>query len=436
MRIVRRPDVLAVGVATTYVSVATTDLKLGGVPLKLVVVGFGLIMWLVYSRPWTERPSGFLFRTPILLGAIVVPCVWFLVAAWLAHEHDPAQRHGLSDAAQEASRFIYLLLYFPLADRRWLGAGWDRLWRWPTLVVCAITVGLFVAYLFGAHFDGTGTVGPFQGAVAVDRTGVFRAFLINDVLFLVLFAWLFARVAAGNVSGSTLLSFAVLLFAMFLAHTRAIWLGACVSVVTILLAAASPVLPTTLRRLAWTLLTCGWIGALLVSSDPSAVHGLVNLVTGGNEQSTADRFAQGPQLLAGFDRHVLYGSGLGATLPTGFLRDASAPWSFELTYLQLLFELGLAGFVLVVIPILTALVRLGRALMGTTLEQQPDAFAALAGILAFVLAAASNPYLLTSVGMYALAVLLAIVDRASASRARRRRSWASAYRFRSGDRRR
>ena len=411
LRVAARPDVVVVGFATTYVSVTTTDLKLAGVPLKLLVVGVALLVWLAYSKPWRDYAGAFCFRVPVLVFAFAVPFFWFLVAAWLAHAHDPAQRHGLSDAAQEASRFVYVLLYFPLADKRWLSSGWDRLWRWPAMLVCAITVGMFIAYLAGAHFGQSGTVGPFQGAVAVDITGTFRAFLVNDLLFLVLFSWLFVRIAVGKGSGATLLSLALLLSAMFLAHTRAIWLGACFAVVTVLLASARPQLHARLRPLAWGLLAIGWLGAVIASGDPSALHGIVRIVTGGHELSTAERLSQGPQLLRGLGRDVLLGSGLGATLPSGYVRDVSAPWSFELTYLQLLFELGVVGFALMVTPIVAAFTRIRRAVAGRTLEQQPAVFAGLAGILAFVLVAAGNPYLLTSVGTYTLGVLLAIVDR-------------------------
>jgi hypothetical protein len=410
-RALRRPDVIVVGLATTYVSIATVDVKLAGVPLKLYVVAIALATWLFSSRPWSTPRPAFRFAIPVVLASVVVPCVWFLVAAWLSHRHDPAQRHGLSDAVQEASRFGYLLLYFPLADRRWLGDGWDRLWRWPALVLCGVTIGLFVGHLLGAGYGGSGTVGPFQGAVAVDATGTFRAFLVNDVLFLPLLCFLIARRPGDPLEASRVGSLALLLFALFLAHTRGLWLGAC----AVVLIAGVAMLPTdrlaAIRRGARVLVIVACIGVLAASADPNLARSAVRLVTARHEYSTAERLAQAPQLLTGFKRHPVLGSGLGATLPSGFTRDPSMPWSFELTYLQLLFQVGVLGLVVVLAPALIGLSRAAFGLRNARFQERPLGFAMLAGLAALLITAAGNPYLLTSVGTYALAVFLATLDR-------------------------
>jgi hypothetical protein len=403
---------LIVAVATAYVSISTIDVKIGGPPLKFYAVAIALAVWLWSSKPWTRSLTTFRFGIPVLITGVLVPVVWFLLAAWLSHRHDPEQGHGLSDAVQEASRFVYLLLYFPLADRAWLGEGWDRLWRWPALLLCGVTIALWIGYLAGHHYGQSGDFGPFQGAIAVDATGTFRAFLINDVLFLPLFAFLCAVVARDGMTPARLAGLAALLCSLYLSHTRGLWLGVCVILVVLALAALPRDQLRTLRRCAWTLAVVVMIGGLIVSADPDVSHRLVNAVTGHNEFSTAERLAQAPQLLRGFRRHPLLGSGLGATLPDGYTRDASEPWSFELTYLQLLFQLGIVGVLLAMTPIALGLWAGARSLLGAGLEQRPYTFAAVGGLAAFAITVAGNPYLITSVGTFTLAVLLALLDRA------------------------
>jgi hypothetical protein len=404
-----RADVLLMALATTYVSVSTVDVKVGGLPLKLPVLAMALLVWLRASRPW-KRWSSFRFRIPVLIVAVGVPIVWTLLAVWLHHRNDPAQRHGLSDAVQEASRFVYLLLYFPLADRGWADGPRSRLWRWPALLICAITVALWIGHLAGINYGASGDVGPFQGAIGEDGTGTFRAFIVNDVLFLPLLAFLTAASMRSGPSRWRVAGLVAVLFALYLAHTRGLWLGA--GTVVVVLVAATVLQPLSPRRRAvgWALVAAACLVAVLFSADPALSRHIVDLVTGRNEFSTAERLAQAPQLLHGFHRYPLLGAGMGGTLPSGFVRSQGSPWSFELAYLQLLFQLGVVGTLLVATPLIAGLAALVRSVRTVRLPAQPLAFAAGGALTGMVLTDAGNPYLVTSVGTFALAILLAVLD--------------------------
>jgi hypothetical protein len=204
---------------------------------------------------------------------------------------------------------------------------------------------------------------------------------------------------------------AVVLGCAYLAHARGLWLAMCVTVVLAGLAAMPAGWPVRVRRAAWSLAGLGCVAAVIVLADPDLARRLVRALTTRGELSTALRLDQAPQLLHGFRRNVIFGSGLGAVLPSGFVRDPGTPWTFELTYLQLLFEVGVVGLALVLAPATACLWKLGRSLRGCVLCERPLGFALLGGLAGFLLAAAGNPYLLTSVGMYALAVFLATAER-------------------------
>jgi hypothetical protein len=408
-----------------YVTLTTSDIDIGRVPLKLFVVAFALIGWLIVHRPWSRSRESYRFAVPVLVGGILIPIAWFALALLLHYRHDPAQPANTSYAVQQASRFVYLLLYFPVLDevRRCAaitGPVADRLlrihriWLWPTLALCGITLLFFLGHaLLGLDYGGN--VGPFQGRIAVESTGTFRVYLIDDVMLIPAIALLLGSVRSGRLDGLGLGVAFALLSTAYLSHTRGIWLGVMISTAVMLLL-SNALLPLSRRATVVAgLLTCVFLAAFVVNAIPSVSRSVVSLVTQRNELSTSYRLEQAPQLLRGFQRHVVVGSGLGATLPSGFRRDKSEPWSFELSYLQLLFQLGVVGIVLLLAVPAWALYRGVRSLAHADPDRRVSIAAAIGGIAGFLFTSGGNPYLMTSVGMLALAVLLTMTEQAMAS---------------------
>ena len=153
-----------------------------------------------------------------------------------------------------------------------------------------------------------------------------------------------------------------------------------IAAVVILLLTNIPLPLSRKARAVAGLLVCGFLIAFVVNADPSASHRAVSLVTKQNELSTSYRLEQAPQLLRGFRRHVVLGSGMGATLPSGFRRSKSEPWSFELSYLQLLFQLGVIGVVLLFVAPALALYRGLRSLARADPGRRVAIAAAIGGI--------------------------------------------------------
>ena len=417
----------ALYLAVAYITLTTSDIDVARVPLKLFVVAFALIGWLTVYRPWSRPRQSYGFAAPVLVGGILVPIVWFALALLLHHRHDPAQLDNTSYAVQQASRFVYLLLYFPILDevRRCAAiaeAGPDRLlrihrvWLWPTLVLCGITLLFFLGHaLLGIDYGG-GNVGPFQGEIAVETTGAFRVYLIDDVMLIPAMALLLGSARSGRIGNLGLGVTFALLSTAYLSHTRGIWLGMIVAAAVMLLLSGARLPLSRRTRMVAGLLACVFLAAFVVNADPNVSHGAVSLVTQRNELSTSYRLEQAPQLLRGFRRHVVLGSGLGATLPSGFRRSQPEPWSFELSYLQLLFQLGVVGIILLLAAPVWALYRGIRSLAGADPDHRVVIAAAIGGIAGFLFTSGGNPYLMTSVGMLALAVLLAMTEEAMAPR--------------------
>ena len=103
-----------------------------------------------------------------------------------------------------------------------------------------------------------------------------------------------------------------------------------------------------------------------------------------------ERSIQFGYLMTGHSQYPLMGSGFG--VGAGYLRSETAPWTYELTYVQMLFNLGWVGTVYVVSIFAGFTIWAIR-----TLRALPAAAAVepslLVGLLTIILAANSNPYM-------------------------------------------
>ena len=397
--------------AVAYVALTTVDVALAGVPLKVPTVGAALLAWL-WARESRPHPGDYLVSWSVVGFGVVVPVVWLAVALRRA---DGASDEVVRYALQESSRFTYVLLFFPLID--WIERHRDghRIWLVPVFALCGLTWAFYLGHaVLGIDFGQTGQVGPFRGAIAVDATGVFRSYLIDDVLFIPALGLVLGRIAVRGLDGRGLLELTALLTALYLAHTRGLWLAVSVAVVSI--AAALMPWPARARPALPALLLAGYIALLFANAAPHAVRDVVSPLLDRNELSLSQRLDQGDELWAAFTARPAVGSGMGATLPSGFRRNEENPWSFELTWLQLLFQLGVAGVALVLAAPILAAARTLRAVRGADRVTRLSAAAAVGSLAGFLLACASNPYLTTSVGTLCLAILLAMCHDAIAAR--------------------
>ena len=103
-----------------------------------------------------------------------------------------------------------------------------------------------------------------------------------------------------------------------------------------------------------------------------------------------ERAIQKGYLVAAFEESPILGSGLGAN--AGYSRSEDRPWTYELTYHQLLFNIGIVGF-----AALSGLIAAYFAMVANLLRKFPDGtavpFGLLVGFSSLLIGAYSNPYL-------------------------------------------
>jgi hypothetical protein len=388
--------------AVAYCTFSTRDLEIGPIPGKFLVTGLALGLWV-----WYRRSRAVPWQVPLLAFGLALPAFGFLVAAGRDLLGDNAQQLGLRAAAEEASRFVYLMLAIPLMD--WASTqarprSASLVWLVPAAGLAVLTWGLYVADLAGL-LDGPNGLGPLAGDISREPlSGTFRAFMVTDIMFIPAFVLLFARLHS-NPRRATDVSLAIVLFGgVFLSHTRGIWLGLIVGCASAMLLRWLIEHPRARRTL--PLVGAGLVAALFALTVPTAVRPITDAFTGGaTEESANVRLVQTRKLLDGVSDHPMLGSGLGAVLPSGYRRSATTPWSFELTYLQLVFQSGLVGLCLIAwLPVVALRDAIRSLFAGVSDEVAICVIAGVGALVGLLVTCASNPYLTTSAGTLALAV--------------------------------
>jgi hypothetical protein len=293
------------------------------------------------------------------------------------------------------------------------------MWVVPVLALCALTWLLYILYnrlgvdigvsRISTEATAPSKVGPLAGIVEAPGQGVGRMFFSNHILLLPTIAVLMGLTLRGPSLDDRhrrwlLIALLFAIATLFPIHTRGITIG--MLAVLVVIAALSFRIGSI-----WPVVMLGAIAALLLltSIDPRATAFLKGERS---DASIQERVIQAPQLLQAWERRPLLGSGLGAVLPSGFARSASAPYSFELTYHAILFQNGLVGLLLIVgVPLYIALGAL-LALRRLAREERALAIGGAAGIAGLLVAGATNPYLISTFGMLALAATLAVCARA------------------------
>jgi hypothetical protein len=233
-------------------------------------------------------------------------------------------------------------------------------------------------------------VGVHDGYVQIATTNIGALFLIAPYLLAVTLR----RDAQVPWPIATRVALALSLLVAALSGRRALWLVVLATPTTMLLLAAisrsGRMLHVSLMRTLAMLSLSGALATLVVVALPESVQvpPLLEHVRDAFS-ATDERSLQKPYLLRGFAEEPFLGSGFGAY--AGYTRSDERPWSYELTYHKMLFNLGIVG-----VTLMTGLCAAYFALAVDNLRRWPDGsaipWALLVGICSLFLGAYSNPY--------------------------------------------
>lgn len=407
-----RPNLALLGCVWWITFVTVDPVSLGPVPLKLPILLVALSVWFAH-----RRHSGLPFTVLVLAVATGVPVVWSVVASAYPHPYAGLTPSPTSMTLEHASHFIYLLIYFPLADYALTKARTHvyDVWLVPVLALCVLTWCLYVAYGYlhldiGASLSATGLgassrVGPLAGIVTGAGSGTVRLFFANHILLLPAAAAAVGYALIERRSRRRLLPLAFVLATLYPTQTRALIFGALV-----VLAVAAII--TARLGSPWPSIAFGVALVLLLVGPTSNNRATAFITNPRDDASIQSRVEQAPELLAAWRTRPILGSGLGATLPTGYIRSQQQPYAFEDTYDAILFQNGLIGLIVIMALPFIACVRALQVIPRLPREERAFAVVGVAGLAGIFAASAVTPYLVSSYGMLAVAAMLASIARA------------------------
>ena len=128
------------------------------------------------------------------------------------------------------------------------------------------------------------------------------------------------------------------------------------------------------------------------------------------DASNIERVNQFLALMGGFVESPLVGQGAGAA--ASYIRSPEQPWAYELFYVALLFQYGLLGFLVYVMGVLFILYELISLYFvdKITDENRVVILAFLAGLMSFLVATSTNPYLAKFDYMWVLFTPVALIN--------------------------
>lgn len=152
-----------------------------------------------------------------------------------------------------------------------------------------------------------------------------------------------------------------------------------------------------------------WVAITSNTALRDTFAGFADLLNGGTETASEGvRAEQISRLVEYGGRSPIWGHGFGSVI-NGYSRNELRPWTFEMQYHLLYMQVGLIGLALVAIALIAALMAFYRAT-----QKRPDLLPVLtvtaAAALAILIANYTNPYLQAPGHMWAVYLVLAVIN--------------------------
>lgn len=296
-----------------------------------------------------------------------------------------------------------------------------------------IILGVSVASLMGVLlvFSGLDLLGinlesifEFQGARVGIYDGTFEYQLYNLTTVIFGFGFLLAlltlpdsvRSLNGFWKFNLRLAFVLACLAMLFSGRRALWVvAACSPLIIYLLSRISGLANPFRLKFVLVMFLAIAVGAGLGATIFNINFEMMftDLLSGFdfNDASNESASVRGDQfraLFSGWQEAPLWGFGHGSFSPLS-IRDNNEPWAYELSYMSLLFQVGLIGFLIYTAALVWMYV---KSIM--IMRNQPEAASLLlpllVGLTGFLIANATNPYLAKFDYLWVIFLPVAVVN--------------------------
>ncbi|HDS1734788.1 MULTISPECIES: hypothetical protein [Pseudomonas] len=230
---------------------------------------------------------------------------------------------------------------------------------------------------------------------------------VSSVIFLLSF--MFCRIICQRISLAGLITFLGLLLVVMLSGRRVILVTAVLGPLIAYCMSLGAPGGRGLAVFKVSLFVGGAIGLALVvySLWPDYIYERVSSIFDfGADASNSERAVQFGALMDGIVAHPFWGSGAGAV--ASYIRSEEMPWAYELFYVSLVFQYGVFGFSIYAVGVVSLMVFLAQEVRRKGRESFE--FYYLCGLVSFLLATATNPYLAKFDYMWVLFVPVALLN--------------------------
>lgn len=324
--------------------------------------------------------------------------------------------NNISYAIDDASGYIFFVTGLALASLVYYKPELKKIIL-KHFLISSVIVSAFTILLYFSYASGLFSFEQMRllltdwniGFAGIEVNGAVRIFLRNHIYVLVSFIFIFGYLLLGNLNYRLGLYLLLVLFgsALIISNSRGLFVGLAIGMFLLFV----------IKKLSFLKIVIAYAGATLFllslfffSEGWQKIWTRVSSIFDfENDTSNNIRREQSAHLLNEFTLYPIFGKGYGSTLTTGFVRDASIPYSFELSYLELLYKLGIIGFVAFVLTLSTLFLVIRRC------EDELVKKISFVVLLTFFLISLTNPFIVSSLGMFLLSIIFAITQNNSIS---------------------
>lgn len=275
-------------------------------------------------------------------------------------------------------------------------------------LVSSFIISIATLVMFWLNFTGILTLidindflKNYQLGFAVLENNNTRIFLASHVYIMISLLYVFSKSINKTEKTSLLNLFLLVLFivSIFVANARGLWVGTALGMGIIFLMQKF----NFKKVLMIFIFLIGVTGAATFVSQEYWSNTFERMLTitdfSRDNLSNYIRNQQKAELLAEFQNYPILGKGFGTTLDSGYYRNAQMPYTFELSYLELLYKLGVFGFSLFLMTMFLFTLKILR-----TKDKRMKNFL-IGSFVGFLFVSITNPYIVSSLGMFLLGFL-------------------------------
>lgn len=360
----------------------------------------------------------------LMTGRALLSQRWVLVTLLYVILGVGASVHGVIVGAPGALRVLSVMAVYPIiftmlaftyrsGDLDWL----FDVFVWAAWILIAVDLAYVLSNIFlpgnpyVAYIENL-----YEETAVIDSENFYYKFTIPNVSSLLfLLPFFFSALIAGvkNRSQANLALLSLLFAIIAILSGRRALLVAFISgpVLMVLMGAArghrKSVRGSRWKKLMYVAVLAGIIFGVFITFDLFDFYSeqISSILDFENNSSNLERGLQFDALMDGVWDAPFFGNGAGAA--ASYTRSETQPWAYELSYIALIYQYGLIGFSIYACGVGYLIIKLRKL----AIEREGGGLAAfyLAGMLSFLIANATNPYLAKFDYMWVIFIPVAIV---------------------------